>query len=442
MSVRGRIVRMIGVWAGTVLLLSGCGDSDEVSRAVYRASDALTTLSPDGSTPAPAGLRGETYERVSGELSSAAREGEGDIRGVAYMLGARAEMGSAQLAHHELRRLAGRMSDVAMLIQDELGVRRMHLARAGSNASYDASEDRAKVNDRIASLEEERSALVSRRDEISSRIESRRARAGELSDRAEVLRQESAEMRLEAESMDFGESRVALVERAVERGREADARAREAAGLRAESSNLAPSLDRMSREVGRVDRQLESSRDTLDRISGMVSDRRARARKARAEAESIAESIRGRASGLVELIRGEFAETYERAGSHYESALSSVSGASRGGARDGARAVRGVIEHASYAAYREAADALSVAVTTLGRARDAGVEVSELDAARDLLDRAREKAESMRESAVDSLGSSGVRGDAGDGLSRLAQKLAPAPEEGSGDGDESGPTGG
>jgi len=338
-------------------------------------------------------------------------------------------VGSAQLAHHELRGLAGRLTDTAMLIQDELGVRAMHLAQAESSASYDASEDRSTVDDRIASLERERSGLVSRRDELSALIGSKRDRADELSDRSSALRQESAVMRLEAESLDYGESRVALVKRAVETGREADALAREAAGLRSEVSNLEPTLDRVGREVRRVESQLDSSRETLDRIAEMASDRRDRARGARAEAGASAETIRGRIGGLVALVTGEFDETMVRVGSRFDSALSSVSSASRAGARDEARAGRGVIEHASYVAHVEAAEALSVAVKVLENAREAGIEVAGLEDVRSRRDSAREKAEAMRTSAMSSLGSSGVRGEAGDGLSRLAESLE-RPSEG------------
>lgn len=430
MSKRGRKMWVIASAIAITSGFLGCGESDDVSSAVSKAGDDLSTLSPSGSTPAPDGMRRETYTRVAQELSGAARSGEGDIRGVAYMLASQAESGSAQVAHHTLRPLASVLTDTSMLIQSELGSHELYVARAESIASYDASEDRAEVGQRIESLEAERASIRRERDVVASRIESLREEASAFNAEAQSLRTRAAEMRLEAENMDHGSERVVLVEEAVAVGREADAEARQAEERRAEARNLVPLLDRQERELARVNKQIASAQSTLERIDQAVNDRRERAREARAEAEDAASTVRQRAESLVELINGEFAETYAKMGGAFDSALSSVSQASRAGSREDARASRGVIEHAAYIAHREASESLAVALMALENASEAGVSVEWIDEVRSMHEEARSRAEELREAAMNSLGSSGVRGEAGDRMARLAERLAPEEDSG------------
>lgn len=426
MSERGRRMWLVASAISVASALAGCGDSDEVTKAVSKAGDDLSTLSPDGSTPAPDAMRRETYSRVARDLSGAARSGEGDIRGVAYMLASQAQAGSAQVAHHELRPLTSRITDTAMLIQSELGAYKLYVAQAESNASYDASEDRAETSQQIESLEQERASLQNERDEVSSRIESLRDEASAFDADAMERRTRSAEMRIEADNMDYGPERVELVTEAVAIGREADAEARKAEERRAEARNLVPRLDRIERELTRVNKQIDSARSTLERIEKAASDRRERARDNRAKADDASSTVRERAESLMALIQGEFSETYTQLRDDFDSALSSVSQASGAGSREEARASRGVLEHAAFIAHRDAAESLDVAVATLVNATEAGVSVEGVEAVRAMRQEASDRANEMREAAMNSLGSSGVRGGAGEGMARLAERLAPS----------------
>jgi len=414
--------------AGTSLALcfifaAGCGESDQVGLAVRDANHEISTLSPSGSTAAPAQLRNRVYGQVANDLDSAARAGDGDERGPAYLLAAQAKSGQAQIAHHAMRETLSEIVHLSSRVQSNIGTLLSFDAQAGAFESYDASADRAAVQQQIAALEQELAGIQSEQGALTHEIQDLSMRADSFTGKAKAIRGKAAELRNSAERLD-GEARLSAITRAVELSRDAQNQDREADELAAIIENSKPQINVFERQSKKVERQLASARETQKRIDLSASQRREQARTTRANAAQSREVIGGDIERLVGILAGSFADSYAGATSAYDSALSTLGRAASSGSRDESRASKGVMEHAALVVERDAQGGLRLAERALSNAQAAGVDVPGLDELRATLAEIKLRGADLLGRARDSLDSSGVRGEAGDGLMRLSKQLS------------------
>jgi len=413
--------------AGTSLALclaiaAGCGDTDQVGVAVSEAHHEISTLSPSGSTAAPAELRSRVYGNVAGDLEAAARNSEGDDRGPAYLLAAEAQSGKAQVAHHAMRESLSEITHLAVRIQSNIGMLLSHDSQAGAFESYDASADRARVQKQIESLTSELADIGFERQGLESEVSGLRQQAESKAAKARETRNQAADLRNSAERLD-GEARLNVITQAVQFSREADMHERGSDELNAVIEHQTPQIAFFESQRERVSQQLASARATLGSIDSSASQRREQARSARANAAGVREQLSSDTGALMQAINGRFAELYAQATSGYDTAIGTLGRAGSGGSRDESRASKGVLEHAALIVERDALGALRLAEYSLASAQEAGVDVAGLAGIRETVQSITERGADLLGRARDSLASSGVRGEAGEGLTRISEKL-------------------
>lgn len=324
-----RRILALSLACGAGVLLGGCDDSAEASRALDNAQASLVALHA-GTTPPPA----ESVESINKQIRQTLAPALADdsVRGAAKLIEGQTHLGDAEASMYTAERLeveAGAMIAEAQSLAGRLYAWRH--ARADAAGSFAPDESVSDIDGAISTAQGERSALINEREGIGARLTRLEDASEAARNEVRTLREREVSLRDGSISLD-GEARLTAIRDAFDAQREADNVLARASDLEAQAAQLRPTIEELDRRIDGAEGLVELLRASRESLQ----ERGARhARTAQVDREQ-ANVAAGRLESLLDELHAfrtdELEPAYAAAAASFSKAQASLRSASSEGA--------------------------------------------------------------------------------------------------------------
>lgn len=414
-------------------VMPACDGDDGSTDAIEEAQRTLASAHIGGAAATTEDLREQRYATVVSTLRPVANTGSDAQRAAAQALLSQAQAGQADILADRAQAMEREaMADASTLRSafENLVVGLRAQAEAGTTGGTSADQQQAATQ--VRQIESERAEAQSHLASLRSEIESIRQQMSAAEAAAAEARSREASLRAELLGA-VGASRTDLTVRAVEAQREAAAYERERATLDSRLSVLQPEAEQVQREIDSLTRRielLEASRERMQTLDQTMRDRAAEDLRSAAEA---AEQLVNDLAALDDMRESDLASAWDSAISAYEQAIGSMRQASNAAPRadrTDAMISLGSLQQSLAELHAARARGQARYAMLLERLLEAEPALPRASMIRQYLERVRNSEASQREAARSayedartSYQQSGARGEVGERIDALVERL-------------------
>jgi|GEM_PF-5879891 len=397
----GKQALALAVKAGLVGLLgsglTGCGEEDPNAAALTDASMQLKAISPGSVPPTDDTFATDGYRAASATLMPATRDGTDTQKAIAAILSAEIEIGQARPA---LTRLAEIEHEIGTKLTSMMTLETARVSAEQTAAvlgAYDATTERAAIDQRTSALQQDLSAAQAEQQSLRQRVEDLGTQISALEGQVATIRSEESALRDRA----LGEDPIAAaqtISEARDTGRRADALEVQASTLDAQRSVLRPQIEAVGVRIDAIDAQLAILSEARQSVAEQARRSSDEASAAQASAQEYAAQLATLATEVGSLHQNEAQSAVGEARQALDKAASSARRAGTG-AIDGSLVAAGAARSLGDVLARRAGSLEQTASVFSGLAGRAGSEqVRRLST---LADQLSQQAEELKRDAIE-----------------------------------------
>ena len=410
--------------------LPACDQREAAELKVNTAKSQILANSNGGLSPAPDAVRTKSYNKVTAEFQGDTLTGP-----AGKLLSAQATLGLGDIAAGKLVEAEGAVYQLVSNARAQLELYLQQDAMATASTGHDRSADMKQLQSASTGLANELDAAQKSLAQFQAAATALQDKSKSLAASAKAKRVEGDTLRAAAAGLE-AEPRLNAVKRSVALQREGDALEVQQGEIELQMLAVNEKVAEAQRNVARIQRQIELTAEAMQRVKDSDALRAEQARASRelskATAAELAKAFDEAAAAIEQHLKPAFSETkskYSAAASAAQSGQDSdklVASLTIGAAK---QALAGATS--TYAATIDQAASLAARISAAPNLPDAAKYQKIAETLSADVKPALEDAAGARSDAANRFASAGAKGDAGEMLKRLSDRLSPpkpAPE--------------
>lgn len=319
--------------AGLVALvgsgLAGCGEEDPNATALSDASVQLKAISPGSVPPTDDTFATDGYRAASAKLAPATRDGSDAQKAIAAILSAEIEIGQARPAMTKLAQIEHEVGSKLTRMMSLETARVSAEQTATALGGYDASGERAAIDQRTSALQQDLSAAQAEQQSLRQRVEDLGTQISGLEGQVSTIRSEESALRDRALAED-PITAAQTISQARDTGRRADGLEVQVSTFDAQRSVLRPQIEALGVRIDAINAQLAILSEARESVAQQARRSADDASAAQASAREFAAQLATLATEIASLHQNEGQAAVGEARQSLEKAASSARRANTG----------------------------------------------------------------------------------------------------------------